>query len=143
MRSHLESFQPTKPLSDSDLLQLTANIVSAHVSNNKVEINDLPQLIKQVHEILSSVKNVKNFAEKSESIVSIKKSIYPDYLISHIDGKNYKMLKRHLRKQGMTPEEYRNRFSLPHDYPMVAPNYAQHRSHLAKKIGLGKIEKIK
>jgi predicted transcriptional regulator len=124
--------------SESNLLELTAEIVSAHVSNNSVPLSDLPGLIQQVYATLSAVGKVPPPAEKPQPAVPIKKSIHPDYIICLEDGKKLKMLKRHLKTAyNMSPEQYRERWQLPPDYPMVAPNYAKHRSSLAKKIGLG------
>ncbi|MEQ9329404.1 MAG: MucR family transcriptional regulator [Rhodospirillales bacterium] len=123
----------------SELLSLTTDIVSAHVSNNTVAVNDLPTLIQEVFKTLSNVGSVAPPApERPQPAVPIKKSITPDFIICLEDGKQLKMLKRHLKTAyDMTPEEYRERWGLPADYPMVAPNYAAHRSNLAKKIGLG------
>jgi predicted transcriptional regulator len=123
-----------------DLLGLTAEIVSAHVSNNPVPISELPNLIQDVHRTLSTLGTPapRVEAEKPQPVVPIKKSINPDYLICLEDGKKLKMLKRHLQSAyNMTPEQYREKWGLPPDYPMVAPNYANHRSSLAKQIGLG------
>ena len=123
----------------NELLGLTTDIVASHVSNNTVAIGDLPQLIQQVYSALANVGvTAAAAAARSQPAVAIKKSISPDYLICLEDGKKLKMLKRHLKtRYNMTPEEYRERWGLPADYPMVAPNYAQQRSELAKKIGLG------
>ena len=125
----------------ADLLGLTAEIVAAHVSNNSVSVTDLPNLITEVHRTLSSLGTApaaKPEPEKLVPAVPVKKSITPDYLVCLEDGKKMKMLKRHLQTAyGMSPEQYREKWGLPPDYPMVAPNYAQHRSTLAKKIGLG------
>ena len=122
----------------SDLLTLTTEIVAAHVANNSVAVADLPQLIHEVYRTLSSVGNAPVQPERPQPAVPVKKSVNPDYIICLEDGKKLKMLKRHLKTAyNMTPEEYRERWGLPADYPMVAPNYAQHRSSLAKKIGLG------
>jgi predicted transcriptional regulator len=124
--------------SESNLLELTAEIVSAHVSNNSVPLSDLPGLIQQVYATLAGVGKVPPPAEKPQPAVPVKKSIHPDYIICLEDGKKLKMLKRHLKTAyNMSPEQYRERWQLPPDYPMVAPNYAKHRSSLAKKIGLG------
>jgi predicted transcriptional regulator len=122
-----------------ELLEHTTEIVAAHVSNNPVAVNDLPELIRQVYTTLSQVDAaVAPQAEKPQPAISIKKSITPDYLICLEDGKQLKMLKRHLKTAyDMSPETYREKWGLPHDYPMVAPNYAAQRSSLAKKIGLG------
>ena len=126
--------------SSGDLLGLTAEIVAAHVSNNPVALADLPNLITEVYRTLSSVglPASKPQPERPQPAVPIKKSITPEYLICLEDGKKLKMLKRHLQTSyNMTPEQYRERWGLTSDYPMVAPNYAKHRSSLAKKIGLG------
>lgn len=124
----------------ADLLGLTAEIVSAHVSNNPVSMTDLPSLITEVHRTLASLGSVAApvEVEKKPPAVPVKKSITPDYLICLEDGKKLKMLKRHLQTSySMTPDQYREKWGLPPDYPMVAPNYAKHRSSLAKQIGLG------
>jgi predicted transcriptional regulator len=128
----------TDQLNQNDLLALTTEIVAAHVSNNSTPVSDLPQLIQEVYRTLSSVGTVPVALERPQPAVPVKKSVTPDYIICLEDGKKLKMLKRHLKTAyNMTPEEYRDRWGLPTDYPMVAPNYAQHRSSLAKKIGLG------
>jgi predicted transcriptional regulator len=123
----------------ADLLGLTAEIVAAHVSNNSVALADLPNLIQDVYRTLSNVGQPQpQQPERPQPAVPIKKSVTPDYLVCLEDGKKLKMLKRHLKTAyNMTPEQYRERWGLPPDYPMVAPNYAKHRSALAKKIGLG------
>src|SRR5579875_1507403 len=123
----------------SDLLALTTEIVAAHVSNNTVSVNDLPQLINQVYNSLANIGAVPSVpATRPQPAVSVKKSVQPDYIICLEDGKKLKMLKRHLKTAyNMTPEAYRERWSLPPDYPMVAPNYARQRSRLAKELGLG------
>jgi predicted transcriptional regulator len=122
----------------SDLLGLTTEIVAAHVANNTVAVSDLPQLINEVYRTLASVGSAPAAPERPQPAVAVKKSVHPDYIICLEDGKKLKMLKRHLKTAyNMTPEEYRDRWGLPADYPMVAPNYAAHRSTLAKKIGLG------
>ncbi len=126
--------------SSAELLGLTSEIVSAHVANNSVSVSDLPQLIKQVHASLvgASASGADRPAERPQPAVSIKKSVTPDFIVCLEDGKKLKMLKRHLKTAyGMTPSQYRERWGLPADYPMVAPNYAAQRSLLAKKIGLG------
>jgi predicted transcriptional regulator len=123
-----------------DLLGLTAEIVSAHVSNNPVSLVDLPSLIQEVYKTLANVgaPPPKQEAERPQPAVPVKKSITPEYLICLEDGKRLKMLKRHLQTAyNMSPDQYRERWGLGPDYPMVAPNYAKHRSSLAKKIGLG------
>jgi len=121
------------------LITLTADIVSAHVSNNSVAVNDLPQLIQNVHNALSGLGGKAQEPEvKQEPKVSIRSSIKPDYIVCLEDGKKLKMLKRHLMTHyQMTPDDYRRKWGLNTDYPMVAPNYAEQRRTLAKKIGLG------
>ena len=122
----------------SELLELTTEIVSAHASNNTVAPGDLSQLIKDVFKTLNEVGSALDAPEKPRPAVAIKKSIFPDYIICLEDGKKLKMLKRHLKTAyDLSPDDYRKRWGLPADYPMVAPNYAKHRSALAKKIGLG------
>jgi predicted transcriptional regulator len=125
-----------------ELLGLTAQIVAAHVSNNSVSLAEVPSLIEQVHRTLSGLGTTPAVAapppERPQPAVPVKKSVTDDYLVCLEDGKKLKMLKRHLKTAyDMTPEQYRERWGLPQDYPMVAPNYARHRSSLAKKIGLG------
>jgi predicted transcriptional regulator len=122
-----------------DLLALTTEIVAAHVSNNTVALADLPHLINQVYQSLSTIgTGPAPTTERPQPAVSVKKSVHPDYIICLEDGKKLKMLKRHLKTAyDMTPEEYRERWGLPPEYPMVAPNYARQRSRLAKEIGLG------
>ena len=122
-----------------DLLALTTEIVAAHVSNNTVAVGDLAQLINQVYQSLANIGSVPAApVTRPQPAVSVKKSIQPDYLVCLEDGKKLKMLKRHLKTAyNMSPEAYRERWSLPPDYPMVAPNYARQRSRLAKEIGLG------
>jgi len=119
---------------------MAADIVSAYVSANSVAAQDIPGLIRTVHAALKEVSGAAPSVADSaqEPAVAIKKSVTPDYIICLEDGKKFKSLKRHLRtRYGMTPEEYRTKWSLPHDYPMVAPNYAKERSNLAKRMGLG------
>jgi predicted transcriptional regulator len=121
-------------------IELTASIVSAYVSNNSVPAQDLSSLINQVHSALTRVSSGQGEAvvEPLKPAVSVKKSITADFIVCLEDGKKFKSLKRHLRTQyNMTPEQYRDKWSLPPDYPMVAPNYAQARSALAKQMGLG------
>jgi predicted transcriptional regulator len=122
------------------LVALTAQIVSAYVSKNTVVAGDLPQLISETHAALSRASGNIAAAESNElkPKVAVKKSVMPDYIICLEDGKKFKSLKRHLRTHyNLSPEEYREKWGLPHDYPMVAPNYARARSDLAKKMGLG------
>lgn len=124
----------------ADLIDLTTEIVSAYVGHNAVAPGDLPALIHRVFEALTRASDgsVKAPAEKAEPAISVRKSITPDYLICLEDGKKFKSLKRHLRTHyNLDPDEYREKWGLPRDYPMVAPNYAQARSKLAKKMGLG------
>lgn len=121
------------------LITLTADIVAAHVSNNSVAVSDLPTLIQNVHGALVGLGTVEAEPEvKPEPAVSVRASVKPDYIVCLEDGKKLKMLKRHLMTHyQMTPEQYRAKWNLPADYPMVAPNYAEQRRSLAKKIGLG------
>ncbi len=121
------------------LVTLTADVVAAHVSNNSVAVSDLPLLINSVHSAFASVSGGDSApAEPLTPAVSVRSSIKPDYIVCLEDGKKLKMLKRYLRTNfNMTPEEYRQKWDLPSDYPMVAPNYAAQRRDLAMKIGLG------
>lgn len=121
------------------LVELAADIVSAYVSKNSVPVAELPNLIASVHTSLTNLGQPASAEpEKLTPSVPIKKTVTPDYLISLEDGKQYKSLKRHLAGRGLTPEEYRRKWGLPHDYPMVAANYAAQRSELAKSSGLGR-----
>ena len=121
---------------DTSSLELVSKIVSAYVSKNSLPPGELPQLIRTVHEALKSPDQA---AAKPEPAVSIKQSVKPEYIVCLDDGKKLKMLKRHLRTAyNMSPDEYRQKWGLPSDYPMVAPKYAAVRSELAKKIGLGR-----
>jgi len=124
----------------NELLTITSDIVAAHVSNNTVSVTDLPGLIEQVYRTLVSVDQGLGAArDRPTPAVMVRKSITPDFIICLEDGKKLKMLKRHLKTAyNMSPDEYRVRWGLPMDYPMVAPNYAKQRSSLAKAIGLGK-----
>jgi len=120
----------------------TVNIVSAYVGNNPVQATDLPDLMKMVHTTLKGLSVEEDQATVKEPAVPIRKSIQDDHLVCLEDGKKFKSLKRHLRsKYDMTPEEYREKWGLPYDYPMVAPSYARKRSALAKQMGLGKGKK--
>ena len=124
----------------TNYIELAADIVSAYVSNNSVPSADLPSLINEVHGALLKVGGgtVEVPAEAPKPAIAVKRSVTPDYIICLEDGKKFKSLKRHLRTQyGMTPEQYREKWGLPADYPMVAPNYAKARSELAKEMGLG------
>lgn len=122
------------------LITLTSDIVAAHVANNSVSLEDVPSLISSVYGALAGLGDeAEKEEEKPEPAVSIRASIKPDYIVCLEDGKKLKMLKRHLMTHyNMTPDDYRRRWGLPSDYPMVAPNYAQKRRELAKKIGLGR-----
>ena len=126
-------------LQDDTLITLTADIVAAHVSNNMVAVGDLPVLIENVHNALAKLHGGSGRPEeRPEPAVSVRASIKPDYIVCLEDGKKLKMLKRHLMTHyNMTPDDYRAKWGLPADYPMVAPNYAEQRRMLAKKIGLG------
>ncbi len=129
---------------NTELVELTTNIVSAYVSNNTVVSAELPNLINEVHGALvrAAVSQGAAPVEEQKPAVPVKKSVTPDYIVCLEDGKKFKSLKRHLRAHyNMTPEEYREKWGLPHDYPMVAPNYAAARSALAKEMGLGQRRK--
>lgn len=120
------------------LVTLTADIVAAHVGNNSVAISDLPLLIQTVHGALTGLGDTAKPEVKQEPAVSIRASVKPDYVVCLEDGKKMKMMRRHLMTHyGMTPDDYRAKWDLPKDYPMVAPNYAEKRRALAKEIGLG------
>jgi predicted transcriptional regulator len=125
----------------AELMQLTADIVASHVSNNTVAVSDLPVLIRQVYDSLAGLgkpATAEMPAERPTPAVPVRRSVHPDYIICLEDGKKLKMLKRHLKTAyNMSPEQYRERWGLAADYPMVAPNYAEQRRELAKKIGLG------
>lgn len=135
-----------KPANDSisvDLLGMTTDIVAAYVSNHTIEFGDLPGMVRQIYSSLADLTgNGSPHGERPEPAVSIKKSIQDDFIVCLEDGKKLKMLKRHLKTSyNMTPEQYRERWNLPLDYPMVAPNYAKQRSSLAMQIGLGRKRK--
>lgn len=127
----------------NSLLELSVDIVSSYVSNNRLQPTELADLIKTVHGALSGIGDgtQQEPAEELKPPVSIKKSITPDFLISMEDGKRYKSLKRHLNGRGLTPEQYREKWGLPKDYPMVSPNYSASRSQLAKALGLGQLRR--
>ena len=128
----------TEQAESADVLGLTAQIVSAHVSNNVIGADALPSLIQDVYRTLAGVGKEQVLPDKQQPAVPVKKSVFPDFIVCLEDGKKLKMLKRHLKTSyNMTPEQYRDKWQLPPDYPMVAPSYARHRSSLAKKIGLG------
>lgn len=126
-------------MQSSDLLVLTADIVAAHVGNNDVAMGDVPALIETVHSALVALdKGTQEAPPRPEPAVSVRASVKPDYLVSLESGRKLKMLKRYLlTSYGMTPEDYRRKWDLPSDYPMVAPNYAAQRKELAHRIGLG------
>ncbi|HYG87148.1 MAG TPA: MucR family transcriptional regulator [Azospirillum sp.] len=120
------------------LIEMTATIVSSYVAANRVAASEIPAVVKEVFNALFATGQPKAEAPKQEPAVPIKKSVTPDYIVCLEDGKKLKMLKRHLRSTyGMSPEEYRAKWNLPADYPMVAPNYTARRSEFAKQIGLG------
>ncbi len=122
----------------AELLELTTTIVAAHLSHNPIAAAELPGLIATVHQALATVET-EEAAGKPKPAVSIKQSVKPEYIVCLEDGKKHKMLKRHLKTaHDMTPDDYRKRWGLPSDYPIVAPKYAAARSALAKKIGLGR-----
>jgi predicted transcriptional regulator len=125
---------------EANYVELTAEVVSAYVMHNAIQKNDIPGLIEAVHTSLKalSAPTPPPEAERPVPAVPIKKSISHDYIISLEDGRRYKSLKRHLSGRGLTPEQYREKWGLPADYPMVAPSYAQQRSELAKSMGLGR-----
>ena len=124
------------------IMEFASDIVSAYVSNNAVQSGELSGLIREVHATLSTLGNGHGQAAAKKPAVSIKSSITDEFLICLEDGKKFKSLKRHLRsKYGLSPEEYREKWALPYDYPMVAPSYALRRSALAKEMGLGKVDK--
>jgi predicted transcriptional regulator len=125
-----------------NLIELTAEVVSAFVMHNSLQKGDLPELIQSVHSSLQQLAQPKT-AEAARPVpaVPIKKSVSPDFIISLEDGRRYKSLKRHLSGRGLTPERYREKWGLTPDYPMVAPNYAKQRSELAKSMGLGRQRK--
>jgi len=128
----------TDKIENAVVLELTTEIVASYVSNNTVASADLAGVIQSVHKTLQGLGTPSAQADRPKPAVSIKKSVTPDYVVCLEDGKQLKMLKRHLKTAyNMSPDEYRERWGLPADYPMVAPNYAKHRSSLAKKIGLG------
>jgi predicted transcriptional regulator len=123
----------------TNILDMVTEIVAAHVSNNSVAINDIPRVINKVYVALNGLSQGANGAARlPEPAVPIKKSVHPDFIICLEDGKKLKMMKRHLRSAyGLTPDQYREKWGLGADYPMVAPNYAKKRSSLARQIGLG------
>ena len=131
----------SEPAADpTAIMEMTAELVSSYVTKNHVRAAELPDLISTIHASLAGMGSAPEAASEPAKLVppvSIKRSITDDYLVSMEDGKQYKALKRHLTKLGMTPADYREKWGLPHDYPMVAPAYSRHRSAMAKQIGLG------
>ena len=135
-----ENITPTNTSANAEFVELTAEIVAAYVGNNAVPANELPQLIHDVYKALATAVGQPEEEKKEElkPAVSIRRSVQPDYIVCLECGKKFKSLKRHLRTHhNMTPEEYIEKWNLPADYPLVAPNYAKARSELAKKMGLG------
>ena len=133
--------QPSEQVSAEEILRMTAEVVSAYLSNNVLPAGQISEVIQTVHSSLNSLGTGKAelTTEPPKPAVPVKKSVTPDYIVCLEDGKKLKMLKRHLRSTyNMTPDEYRAKWGLPSDYPMVAPNYARQRSEFAKKIGLGR-----
>src|SRR3954471_988817 len=127
----------------TNLTEITADIVSAYLSNNSVRAEDIATLINTVHGALSGMGVSVAAPAKAEAPMPWKKAIRPDYIISFEDGKHYKSMKRHLTTRGMTPEQYREKWGLPRDFPMVSPNYSAARSEMAKTMGLGQQRKGK
>jgi predicted transcriptional regulator len=130
--------------SGSKLIERVSDIVSAYVAHNPVPVADLPKLIERVHSVLQEIDSTGTVEEKPDlkPAVSIRKSVTDDHIVCLEDGKKFKSLKRHLRtRYDMSPEQYREKWSLPADYPMVAPNYARQRSDLARKMGLGQTKR--
>lgn len=137
----VEQPAPKQDTNSNEVIELCTEIVSAYVSNNAISQADLPKLIVDVHSTLYSLstKEIQPAQEARKPAVSVKKSITPDYIICLEDGKKFKSLKRHLRTHyDLSPEDYRDKWNLPADYPMVAPNYAAARSRLAREMGLGR-----
>src|SRR3954447_8465009 len=134
-----ENIAPSADTTSADLLSLTADVVSAYVSKNPLPTSALPEMIAQVHQSLTALSGPKQEPKVPlVPAVPIKKSVTPDYIISLEDGRKFKSMKRYLGLKGMSPDEYRQKWGLPRDYPMVAPNYAAARSELAKTMGLGR-----
>ena len=136
-----ETVMTNKDTPSANFLELTADIVVAYVSNNSVQAANLSEFIASVHGAVSGL-GASAVEPAQEPAVNPKRSVFPDYIISLEDGRKFKSMKRHLGLLGMTPDEYRTKWNLPRDYPMVAPNYAAARSELAKKIGLGRKPKV-
>lgn len=132
------------PQNTRDAVELTAGIISAYVAKNPVQSSELPELIRSVHSTLKDLSSHAGVEVGPKPAVPVKKSITDEFLVCLEDGKKFKSLKRHLRSRyNMSPEEYREKWNLPYDYPMVAPAYARQRSKLAKKMGLGQVKKDK
>src|SRR3954462_10607802 len=129
------------PQNGSSLTDLTADITSAYLSKNTVRPEDIPTLINTIHSALSGMGSSVSAPVKAEAPMPWKKAIKPDYIISFEDGKHYKSMKRHLTTRGITPEQYREKWGLPRDFPMVAPDYSARRSEMAKRLGLGQARK--
>ncbi|MBX9786043.1 MAG: MucR family transcriptional regulator [Alphaproteobacteria bacterium] len=130
----------TQRIDSNNVIELVVDVVASYVSNNEIDVQELPALIQQVHRSLCNLGSARSYLlqDRSEPIVPIEDSVHPDYIVCLEDGRRLKMLKRHLRTAyNMTPDQYRERWGLSPDYPMVAPNYAKRRSNLAKDIGLG------
>lgn len=133
------SNEPMERISDEGMLKMTADVVSAYVGNNSLSPTQIPDVIKTVYGSLNALSEQKAANAAPKPAVPVRRSVTPDYIICLEDGKKLKMLKRHLRTTyGMSPEDYRAKWGLPADYPMVAPNYAKQRSDFAKRIGLGR-----
>lgn len=135
-----ERLKMTQRIDSNNVVELVVDVVASYVSNNEVDVQELPALIQQVHRSLCNLGSARSYLlqDRSEPVVPIEDSVHPDYIVCLEDGRRLKMLKRHLRTAyNMTPDQYRERWGLSPDYPMVAPNYATRRSNLAKDIGLG------
>ena len=136
-----EDFDRFEAAAPAAIMEFASDIVSAYVSNNPIQSSELPELIRDVHATLRTLEGADGAQAAQEPAVSVKKSITDEFLICLEDGKKFKSLKRHLRsKYGLSPEQYREKWGLPYDYPMVAPSYARKRSALAKEMGMGKLE---
>lgn len=135
-----ERLKMTQRIDSNNVVELVVDVVASYVSNNEIDVQELPALIQQVHRSLCNLGSARShlLQDRSEPVVPIEDSVHPDYIVCLEDGRRLKMLKRHLRTAyNMTPDQYRERWGLSPDYPMVAPNYATRRSNLAKDIGLG------
>lgn len=135
-----ERLKMTQRIDSNNVVELVVDVVASYVSNNEIDVQELPALIQQVHRSLCNLGSTRSclLQDRSEPVVPIEDSVHPDYIVCLEDGRRLKMLKRHLRTAyNMTPDQYRERWGLSPDYPMVAPNYAKRRSNLAKDIGLG------